>query len=266
MFRSTYQIARVWGIPIRIHLSLVLLLLYVALNLGMGSGLPGLVVAILLVAGVFSSIALHELGHSFVALRTGARVREITLMFMGGAARMEHLPRRPRDELLMALAGPAVSVALGGIFILAGNALRGTMLAWPGAFIRLLGILNLYLAGFNLLPSFPMDGGRVLRAALTPRLGRVKATFIAARLGRILAILFGLYGFLAEPRRWILVAVAFFIYSAAGREYEMVRAEHTVHRDRPPGPWPFGPPPGAPGGRPEPGDDEVVIGPPPYER
>ncbi|MDP6491613.1 MAG: M50 family metallopeptidase, partial [Kiritimatiellia bacterium] len=202
MFGSAYRIATVWGIPIKMHMSWIIILFMI----------PGtLLFRVSIALGLFVSVALHELGHSFVAIHKGCRVREITLMFMGGAAQMERIPRRPLDETLMALAGPAVSLALGFLFWFAGDLLplpiyaiasRGGIV--EANVVQIIGAINWSLAGFNLLPSFPMDGGRVFRALLTPKLGRLRATFIAARLGKIMAVLFGLYGFLGEPRSWIL--------------------------------------------------------------
>jgi Zn-dependent protease len=272
MFGNAYKIATVWGIPIKIHMSLIVVMLFVALRAGSDGGPMAVLVLLIIEFGLFVSIALHELGHSFVAIRKGCRVREITLMFMGGAAQMDRMPKRPMDEALMALAGPLVSLVLG-LTLLFG----GALLPWPRYvfpffgllfavnLVQVIGLINLMLVAFNLLPSFPMDGGRVLRAVLTPKIGRLRATFIAARLGKIMAVLFGLYGFLAEHRNWVLVAIAFFIYTAAGREYRVVQMEEAARRGEGGGPFwnPFAPPP-EPG--PPPGDADVVISPPPYAR
>ena len=274
MFGSSYKIATVWGIPIRVHISLVLLLAFVALRVGEAGGLPAVAQVMIIELGIITSIALHELGHSFVAIRKGSRVREITLMFIGGAAQIERIPERPRDELVMAVAGPAVSIALGTGLWFGGGLLPLPRYLWPlfglnvvGNIVQIVGVINLALAAFNLLPSFPMDGGRVLRAVLAARMGRLRATYIAARLGRVMAILFGAYGLLATPTRWILLMIAVFIYAAAGREYTMVRMREAARRAGGgfhPG-WPFAPP-----GNDNPfddrgaGEDDVVIGPPPY--
>jgi Zn-dependent protease len=251
---SSFKIARVWGIPIRLHVSLALVVVLLVLRYGPLTGL-------LLEAALVLSIVLHELGHSLVALRKGCRVREITLLCIGGAAQMERIPTRPLDEFLMALAGPAVSFAIGLLCVLAGPHLplphvRG----YPVNLVEVVGWGNFGLVTFNLLPSFPMDGGRVLRAALTPRLGRLRATFIAARLGRILSILFGVYGFFTD--NWILVFIAFFVFTAAGNEYRHVQMQEAAART-PPFSWA---PPGAEDepGVPPPDDETVTIGPPPY--
>ncbi len=257
MFGSAYRIATVWGIPIKMHMSWIIILFMI----------PGtLVFRVAIALGLFASVALHELGHSFVAIHKGCRVREITLMFMGGAAQMERIPRRPLDETLMALAGPGVSLILGAVGYFGGRLLAGVGLSYAGMIVYILGWINWGLAAFNLLPSFPMDGGRVFRALLTPKVGRLRATFIASRLGKIMAVLFGLYGFLSEPRSWILVAIAFFIYSAAGREYRVVQMEEAARRGG--GGGPFWNPFQSPADPPPPFDDsdDVLISPPPYAK
>jgi Zn-dependent protease len=210
MIKRSYKLTTVMGIPIRVHLTLVILLLFVAFT----RGLPG----ILLAAGVFISVALHELGHSWVAIRKGCRVHEIMLLPIGGVAKMEQIPSRPMDEFLMAAAGPLTS------FLLA-------VICWLAAVLGILSILFIHLAAinlmlclFNLLPSFPMDGGRIFRAFMSPRIGRLKATALAARIGRIMAVAFGIFGLLGG--NFLLVLIAIFIYNAAGAEYRAVYARH----------------------------------------
>jgi Zn-dependent protease len=249
VFKTSYQVATVWGIPIKLHISLLIVVFYFA-------HIAGWVMGILLEVGLATSIILHELGHSLVAIKKGCRVREITLMCIGGAAQMERIPTRPLDEFLMALAGPVVSFVLFIIFFFGGHFLP-LQPAWGTDLniVEFLGIMNLVLVIFNLLPSFPMDGGRILRAALTPKLGRLKATFIAARLGKLMAIGFGIYGFLPHTN-WLLVAIAYFVYIAAGNEYRMVEMQENIKAN---GGWSiFGHPA-------DPADDRVNISPPPYQ-
>ena len=253
MSASSYRIATVWGIPIRLHVSLVFTVLLFMVRFGIFTGL-------LLEFGLVTSIVLHELGHSLVSIRKGCRVREITLMFIGGAAKMESIPSRPLDEFFMAVAGPAVSFVLGMALVPLGMNLPLPPVRTVGInVVELIGWANLTLLVFNLVPAFPMDGGRVLRAALTPKLGRLKATFVAARLGRIIAILFAVVGLARfNDGYWILVFIAAFVYIAAGNEYRIVRMQERAGHTQ--GPWTGfrrGP------GRDE--DDEIVrIGPPPY--
>ncbi len=229
MLTTSYQIARIWGIPIRVHFSLVLFLPIIALQFSpiLGEGWLAWLWGLSAALGLFASVALHELGHSLVALRLGFWVREILLLPIGGAAQLARMPRQPRQELVIALAGPAVSLLLGIIFwaLVRGS---GPSLAASNinrVFVILMQ-LNIALAIFNLLPSFPMDGGRVLRALLTPFLGRLRATRLAVILGRGLAILLGLVGAF-PPFNLLLVAIAFFLYSMAGAEYRMVLGEET---------------------------------------
>ena len=254
MFGSSYKIARVWGIPIKVDVSLVLLLLFLSFYLGPKRGL-------LMAAGLFTSIVLHELGHSIVAIRKGCRVREITLMFIGGAAQMERMPARPSGEFLVAIAGPAVSLVIASVCLWGAHHIELPHFIGDESYLTWLGWTNVALLVFNLLPAFPMDGGRVLRSALTPKLGRLKATLIAARLGKAMAVIFGIVG--VTQHAWTLIVIAFFIYVSAGNEYRYVQMQEAA-RQGGFGGWPptDTDAPADPGD----GDNEVVISPPPYEK
>jgi len=256
VFAFRLKIARIWGIPIRLDISLVILLLMFIQDYGR---FYGPIVAF----GLLSSIIVHELAHSIVAIHKGCRVREITLMFMGGAARMEQIPRKPIDEFLMAAAGPALSVALGLGAIWGGRYLpMAPVFPFDFNVIQWIGVINCALCLFNLIPAFPMDGGRILRAALTPRLGRLRATRIAAGIGKTMAVVFGVYGFVSSPKKWTLIVIAFFLYITAGNEYRMVMMEETMRMVGvfPPEPWQ--PADGMDGDT----TDEVTISPPPYRK
>lgn len=272
MFDTSFKVTTVWGIPIKVHISLVVLLVILALSMARAVGVRGVLFLMFLEACVFTSIALHELGHSYVALRKGCRVREITLLFIGGAAQMERIPLKPADEIQLAAAGPAVSVFLGMVLWRAGAILPLTAVPWPLPFgeiscniVQYAGVINFWLAGFNLIPCFPMDGGRILRAWLARRRGRVAATFAAVKLGKAIALLFGAYGFVSMIRGeggLILMALAFFIHRAAMAEYRLVLLQEAARRQGGLGWIPFASP------VPEPGEpiDRVTIGPPPYGR
>ncbi len=267
MFRSSYKIATVWGIPIKVHVSLLIMMVILALSTGFSSGPIEIIMLLMFEIGIFTSIALHELGHSFVALRKGCRVREITLMFLGGAAQMEKIPSKPADEFQMAIAGPAVSVVIGYLCWK-----LGAYLPWPQSNfplpllhygilcngIQYLGVINIWLAIFNLQPTFPMDGGRIFRAMLSRKMGRLRATYVAARLGKIIAIIWGIYG-LSPNGSLIHVALAFFIYSIAGKEFEMVKMEEAM-RQHGFESWasPFEP------SHDDDNTEKVIISPPPY--
>ncbi len=299
MIKSEYKIGKVWGIPIKIHISMLLFLAYLALTEAFGDNNGGFIKSLMtiisvLIGGVliFTSIALHELGHSYVAIRKGCRVYEITLMFMGGAAKMDKMPSHPRDEFLMAMAGPAVSLLLGIIGLGIGIPLFISKIApYLSIIFVSVGAINMVLAVFNLVPAFPMDGGRVFRALLTPRYGRTKATFIASRLGRAIAIAFFIIGIVGlknfapfgiqmfSPGNPVLIIIAIFIFINADREYRMVQYEELMKQRstgnnnnnniwssifgnmHPPTQPPPPPPP-----REEPMDDSVHISPPPYAK
>lgn len=240
----------------------------VSLEQGVFRGFLALVLNVLMLLLVFVSVGLHELGHSFVAIRKGCRVRQITLMFIGGAAQMERLPSRPRDEILMAAAGPMVSLAIGFTMLPFSSWVYRGGFEVMGNLLFYLGALNLVLAGFNLAPAFPMDGGRILRAALTGRMGRLRATRIASQIGRLLAVFMGLFGLMNG--QWFLVAIAFFIYVSAGAEYRMMQTQE-AYRSR------YGPGDAFDGrfatetdflsnDEGDDAEDAVIVSPPPYRK
>ena len=253
---ASYSIGHVLGIPVKVHITLLIFLPFIAVQLGTAMGVTSLFWGLIAAAGLFGSVALHELGHSVVALHKGIRVREIMLLPIGGLAKLERMPRNATDEIHIAIAGPAVSFMLaiffGALAALFGGPQSGLIIF---TFV-VLGWVNLVLALFNLLPSFPMDGGRILRAWLSPRIGRVAATRVAAKLGRYMAIAFGIWGLL-PPFSFLTIAVAIFVYMAAGAEYRMVLWQENMQN-------PFGSFV-EPNDESETADDEnVVVSPPPY--
>jgi len=237
--RWTWQVATVSGIPIRVHFTLVLLLLWFAWMefqaiqknppSRMESG-PEVLLAIggmlLYVVGLFVSVLLHELGHALVAKGQGTVTTEIVLYPFGGVARLKGLGS-PRQELSTSLAGPAVNVLIAvALFIglrLTGHWVPPEHLAPENLNLveRLMGA-NVALAVFNLIPAFPMDGGRVLRSLLARRLGMVRGTSVAASIGQALAILFGLAGLIMG--NFILMFIAFFVFMSAGQEVVFQRS------------------------------------------
>jgi Zn-dependent protease len=209
---------RLLGVPVRFHFTFVLLAVFlVAIGLESPSGAQA---AIYLMA-LFGSVLLHELGHSVTSKYYGIRTVEIVMFPIGGVARLERNPK-PKEELWIALAGPAVNVVLAGLLIGAAKALampldfKNALAKEGGNLILQIAIGNIVLAAFNLLPAFPMDGGRVLRAVLAMRRGEAKATEVASRAGRMLAILMGLYGLISA--NFFLVFIAFFVYLGAAQE------------------------------------------------
>lgn len=233
--KGSLQIARVRGIPIKVHLSFLLVLPLLAALFASrmqlaaeAAGVPGrplmalfLLWGLGLALGLFLTVLLHELAHALYAVKHGVQVESITLLMVGGMTQMGDTPERPRDEALMALVGPLTSVALGALLLLGGWALRDTDLFSIRFVLASLGAMNLALAVFNLLPSFPMDGGRILRALLTPRLGRVRATRTAANIGSVFAALFALGGLLMG--NIFLVLIAWFVFLGAQGEAQQVK-------------------------------------------
>ncbi|MBV9127415.1 MAG: site-2 protease family protein [Verrucomicrobia bacterium] len=222
--RWSFKIARVAGIDVRIHLTFLLLPLWFAFNGYQHGGAPAAIGAAVFSLLVFLCVLLHEFGHALTAQRYGIRTADITLWPIGGVARLERLPDQPMQELVVALAGPAVNVVIAAVLALAlglGGAFHD-----PGADANVLQlnnlplellIANVWLVIFNLIPAFPMDGGRVLRALLATRLPYPRATQIAANVGQGCAILFGFWAFFGGGGP-TLVLIAFFIFFAAGQE------------------------------------------------
>lgn len=232
---NSYSIGNVFGIPIRVHVTLLIFLPLFAFSFMPAGGPQGLFYGALGAVGLFASVALHEIGHSLVARAKGSRILEILLLPIGGMARLNALPRRPIDEIQTALAGPAVSLALGiaGLFFAPLLFSFNPLLA---VVIHELGRINIMLVLFNLIPSFPMDGGRVFRAALVPRLGRLPATQLAAKVGRGFAWIFGIWAiwpvFHGGTIRFTLLLIAYFIYQAAGAEARQAEWEALAELQR----------------------------------
>jgi Zn-dependent protease len=200
---------------------------------GVFDGGPQSVLNVLLILAVFGCVLLHELGHALMARRFGIHTHDITLYPIGGVARLARMPRAPGAELLIALAGPAVNFAIAAALtplVVLGAGETGSVSAL-GLFLNTLLEINLVLGLFNLIPAFPMDGGRVLRALLSSWLGRARATTVASRLGRSLAVFFGALA-LFWTHNPIHVALAAFIYFAARSEEAHVLFEERARGSR----------------------------------
>lgn len=224
------KIGRFAGIDVYVHATFFLLLAWVAWAYYAETGtLEGVGSRILLVLLLFLCVVLHEYGHALTARRFGIGTRSITLLPIGGLALLEKMPKDPREEIIVALAGPAVNVVIAALlYLLLGVSARpGALLDLSGSLLPTLLVANLMLAIFNLLPAFPMDGGRVLRATLAMRMDRVRATAIAARVGQGLAIGLGLLGLLGNP---ILILIAAFIWIGAGTEAVAVATDEGLSR------------------------------------
>jgi stage IV sporulation protein FB len=227
------------GVDVRLHITFPLILIFAAVQFGLLAGsAAGAFFGLGAIVILFALVTLHELGHTFAAQRYGIEVKQIVLSPLGGVAQLREMPERPAQELVIALAGPAVNVIaavlMGVTAALFGWGLPELRAALPTAgdfgllsLFNYIFITNLFLAAFNLLPAFPLDGGRVLRALLALRLDYVRATSLAATVGRLAAIGLGLYGFLSGNLFTMLVA--FFIFTAAGQEAGYVRYRRLLH-------------------------------------
>ncbi len=228
--RWSIAVARVAGIKVYAHVTFVIFLVWIALAGYWRGGLPAALSSTLFMVLLFGIVVLHELGHALTARYFGIRTREIILLPIGGIARLERIPRKPIQEFWVALAGPAVNVALAGLLYLVIVFQRAavdwqlTALLQSPLLVQLFWV-NVILALFNLLPAFPMDGGRILRSLLAMRMDYVRATQMAAAVGQGMALLFGLWGLLANP---FLIFIALFVWIGAAEEAAMAQMESAL--------------------------------------
>jgi Zn-dependent protease len=236
---KSWRLGRVFGFPVEINLSFLLLLAVVFIAFG---GVTG----VLFVGIAFASVLLHELGHALVARRLDVHVSGIELSFFGGAAKMVDMPRSAKHEIAIAAAGPAVSLGLAGLGLGLGIALHSPLLAT-------IGWINLGLAIFNLIPALPMDGGRILRALLTYKVDFVRATEISVVVSRVVAVGFAILGLMGTYQ---LLLLAPLLWMMGTRERTMARAmgnpyagyRHSSGRFHRRGPFDDSDPPRGPGG------------------
>lgn len=231
--RWAWTIGRVAGIDIQVHATFLLLLAWVAFAEYQSVGTAAAAVdGVVFVLALFASVVLHEYGHALTAAHFGVRTRAILLLPIGGVSQLEEIPRQPRQELAVALAGPLVTI---GVVVVLYIIVRATgmpvdtsaALSGRGPFLVRLMWINVVLAVFNLVPAFPMDGGRVLRALIATRTDYVEATTIAARIGQAFAFVFGLVGLLVLGNV-LLVLVAFFVWIGAAGEAASVRVTTAI--------------------------------------
>ena len=251
--RWSYKVARVAGIDVKIHFTFLLILAYFGAIYWQQGGLAGAVTGMGFTLLLFLCVLLHEFGHAFAARAYGIRTPDITLLPIGGVARLERMPDKPVQELVVAIAGPAVNVLIAaGLLIFLAASLRMSNFteieqAGGGILENLLAV-NVILVAFNAIPAFPMDGGRVVRALLAMVMDHIKATTIAARIGQGVAVLFALASlggpllqslapglmrgtflesFSGNP---MLLFIALFVFSGAGQELAYARARSVVGR------------------------------------
>lgn len=204
-----------FGVPVRFHFTFLFLIAFLVAA-GIGSGEAGMAGDALFVIALFLCVLLHELGHALTAKRYGIRTLEIVMYPIGGVARLEK-QAEPRPELIIAIAGPLVNFVIAGLLIGLMSAVKIDKVVED--VVRRIAVANIYLAVFNLLPAFPMDGGRILRAAVAMRRGEQVATRIAAQIGRGLAVLMAIYGILVG--QIFLILIALLVFLAATQEGAM---------------------------------------------
>ena len=221
------RLGEIAGIRLQVHFTFVIFMLWIVLS-GLLQGKSQEVVLAngVFMLGLFGCVMLHELGHALVAKRYGIRTKDITLLPIGGVARLERMPDDPRQELWVALAGPAVNVVIAAGLYMWFQLFQGgltitedTLVSGPIA-ERLL-LVNISLVAFNMLPAFPMDGGRIVRALLATRMDYTRATQIAASLGQSMAFLFGIFGFFYNP---MLMFIALFVWIGPHRRRAWCRS------------------------------------------
>ncbi len=229
--RWSWRLGRFFGIDVFMHATFLILIGWVLLSHWLqGESLTAAVEGVGFILALFGCVVLHEYGHALTARRYGIKTRDITLLPIGGVARLERMPDQPVQELWVALAGPAVNVVIAVILFLwlqlTSSLVPVTELeVGRGSFLERLMVVNLFLVGFNMIPAFPMDGGRVVRALLAMRMEYTRATHIAASLGQFIAILFGFLGLLSNP---FLVFIAFFVWIGAAQEASMAQMKSAL--------------------------------------
>jgi Zn-dependent protease len=215
------------GIGVYVHATFSLLIAWIAvLHWIEGRTVLAVVNGVAFMLAIFACVVLHEFGHALTARRYGIRTRDITLLPIGGIARLERMPDQPMQEFWVAVAGPAVNVAIASalyLFLSATGAMVpiATLTPTGGSFLERLMVVNLFLVGFNIIPAFPMDGGRVLRSLLALRMAYTRATSIAAAIGQGFALLFGFLGLASG--NYVLLFIAFFVWIGAAQENSMVQ-------------------------------------------
>ncbi|MDX1629723.1 MAG: site-2 protease family protein, partial [Fulvivirga sp.] len=227
----SFSFGKIAGIRVLMHWTFLLLLAWIVISeVNKGSDTQTVLLTVAYVLCIFICVILHEFGHALTARKFGIKTRKVTLLPIGGMASMERMPEKPDQELLVAIAGPAVNVVIALLLMLIGTFNFSELFALenmeslanitPQNFLYALCFINIILVVFNAIPAFPMDGGRVLRALLTYRMERTKATDIAAKLGQVIGVLFILTGFFGNI---LLVLIGVFVMAGAYSENMMVQ-------------------------------------------
>jgi len=227
----SWKIGEFAGIGVYMHTTFLLLLGWVAFSGWLQARtLTGALGSVAFILALFFMVVLHEYGHALTARRFGIKTRDITLLPIGGVARLERMPDDPKQELWVALAGPAVNVVIAAalfIWLMVTNAIQplASLTVTSGSFIERLMLINVVLVLFNMIPAFPMDGGRVVRALLAMRFEYTRATQLAASLGQGIAFLLGFIGLFTNP---LLLFTALFVWVGAAQEASMVQMKSSL--------------------------------------
>jgi Zn-dependent protease len=228
----SFRVCRVAGIDVRIHITFLLLPLFFGWSGWQEGGAAGARNEVVFILALFLCVLLHEFGHALAGRHYGIPTPDITLLPFGGVARMTRIPSKPLQELVIAVAGPAVNVAIAGglgILLFAGGGFFSGPPSGERVFLHQLLTVNAGLVLFNMIPAFPMDGGRILRALLSMGCGHFRATQIAARVGQVLAVVFAVAGFFSNP---MLVLIGLFVFSGAQDELAYARFLHELETER----------------------------------
>ena len=227
----SWKLGQVAGIDVYMHATFLLLIGWVALSHWLeGRTLAAVLSGIAFILALFACVVLHEFGHALTARKYGIKTRDITLLPIGGVARLERMPDNPIQELWVTLAGPAVNVVIALVLFVwlgltTGLEPLSQLSVTSGSFLERLMLVNVSLVLFNSIPAFPMDGGRVLRALLALRMEYTRATQVAASIGQGLAFLFGFIGLFTNP---FLLFIAFFVWIGAAQEASMVQMKSAL--------------------------------------
>lgn len=222
----SFKIGKLAGIDVFIHSTFFLLLAWIAfIHYSQNQSVAAAVAGIAFILVVFACVVLHELGHALTARKYGIKTRDIILLPIGGVARLEKMPDKPAQELWVALAGPSVNIVIAaviGAYLYLTNSFTpiNQLTNASATFVEQIMAVNIFLVLFNMIPAFPMDGGRILRALLASRLPYPKATQYAATLGQGIAVLFGFVGLFFNP---LLLFIAFFVWIGAAQETKLTQ-------------------------------------------
>lgn len=239
--KGTLGLGSYAGIPVKLHWSFVLLMLFVVyLGKSTHASWPEILILELFVFILFFCVVLHEFGHALMAKRFGIQTRDIILSPVGGIARLEHLPKQPHKEIWIAFSGPAVNILIAALSLIVliimdadlhwSMRMDLTQMDRPETFIKNIFLINVLLFFFNLIPAFPMDGGRILRAGIALKVDRVKATQIATSIGLFLSVIFIVYGLYIQ--HYLLVVIGGFVSILGGSENRSVKYEYFMENTR----------------------------------